>query len=128
MTADGKLPPAEKRGYKNVFDALVRIVREEGTATLWKGATPTVVRAMVVNGAQLASYSQSKEILVANLNMKEGIPLHFVASMISGLITTIASMPVDIVKTRVQKSSGSTNALVKNYSSKCFNTFIIKYL
>lgn len=113
MTADGKLPPAEKRGYKNVFDALVRIVREEGTATLWKGATPTVVRAMVVNGAQLASYSQSKEILVANLNMKEGIPLHFVASMISGLITTIASMPVDIVKTRVQKSSGSTNALVK---------------
>lgn len=111
MTADGKLPPAEKRGYKNVFDALVRIVREEGTATLWKGATPTVVRAMVVNGAQLASYSQSKEILVANLNMKEGIPLHFVASMISGLITTIASMPVDIVKTRVQKSSGSTNAL-----------------
>lgn len=67
---------------------------------------------MVVNGAQLASYSQSKEILVANFSMKEGIPLHFVASMISGLITTIASMPVDIVKTRVQKSSGSTNALV----------------
>lgn len=36
MTADGKLPPAEKRGYKNVFNALVRIVKEEGTATLWK--------------------------------------------------------------------------------------------
>ncbi len=27
---------------------------------------------------------------------------HFVASMISGLITTIASMPVDIAKTRIQ--------------------------
>lgn len=67
---------------------------------------------MVVNGAQLASYSQSKEILVARFEMREGIFLHFVASMISGLITTIASMPVDIVKTRVQKSSGSTNALV----------------
>lgn len=36
MTADGKLPPAEKRGYKNVFNALTRIVKEEGTATLWK--------------------------------------------------------------------------------------------
>lgn len=36
MTADGKLPPAERRGYKNVFNALVRIVNEEGTATLWK--------------------------------------------------------------------------------------------
>jgi hypothetical protein len=67
---------------------------------------------MVVNGAQLASYSQAKEILVQKTSLKDGIPLHFCASMISGLITTIASMPVDIVKTRVQKSSGSVNALV----------------
>ena len=36
MTADGKLPPEQKRGYKNVFNALVRISREEGVATLWK--------------------------------------------------------------------------------------------
>ena len=36
MTADGKLPPAERRGYKNVFNALVRISKEEGVLTLWK--------------------------------------------------------------------------------------------
>jgi solute carrier family 25 oxoglutarate transporter 11 len=34
--------------------------------------------------------------------MPEGVKLHFCASMISGLLTTIASMPVDIVKTRIQ--------------------------
>ncbi|CAF1055172.1 unnamed protein product, partial [Brachionus calyciflorus] len=51
MTADGKLPPAERRGYKNVFNALYRIAKEEKVTTLWKGATPTVARAMVVNGA-----------------------------------------------------------------------------
>jgi solute carrier family 25 oxoglutarate transporter 11 len=67
---------------------------------------------MVVNGAQLASYSQAKEILVKSAHFQEGIFLHFCASMISGLITTIASMPVDIVKTRVQRSSEPTNALV----------------
>lgn len=112
MTADGKLPPAERRNYKNVFDALMRIVKEESVLTLWKGATPTVARAMVVNGAQLASYSQSKEALVKTGHFQEGIFLHFCASMISGLVTTIASMPVDIVKTRIQKSSGSTSAVV----------------
>ena len=32
----------------------------------------------------------------------EGIFLHFCASMISGLVTTAASMPVDIAKTRIQ--------------------------
>ncbi len=36
MTADGKLPANEKRGYTNVFNALTRIAREEGRATLWK--------------------------------------------------------------------------------------------
>ena len=49
MTADGRLPIAERRGYKNVFNAIYRISTEESVLTLWKGATPTVARAMVVN-------------------------------------------------------------------------------
>ncbi len=36
MTADGRLPPESRRGYKNVFDALIRITREEGIVTLWR--------------------------------------------------------------------------------------------
>jgi len=36
---------------------------------------------------------------------KENILLHFIASMISGLITTAASMPVDIAKTRFVMSA-----------------------
>lgn len=58
MTADGRLPAAERRNYKNVIDALLRIIKEEGATTMWRGAMPTIGRAMVVNGAQLASYSQ----------------------------------------------------------------------
>ena len=37
-----------------------------------------------------------------SLELQEGLKLHFIAAMISGLVTTIASMPVDIVKTRLQ--------------------------
>lgn len=124
MTADGKLPEAEKRNYKNVFDALVRICKQEGVFMMWRGAIPTMTRSMVVNGAQLASYSQAKELLLGTgsvmgfskytstmkLNcyccifdagyFKDNIPCHFTSSMISGLITTSVSMPVDIAKTR----------------------------
>jgi solute carrier family 25 oxoglutarate transporter 11 len=102
MTSDGRLPPAERRGYKNVFNALIRITREEGVLTLWRGCIPTMGRAMVVNAAQLASYSQAKQILLSTPHFTDGIFCHFVASMISGLITTMASMPVDIAKTRIQ--------------------------
>lgn len=102
MTSDGRLPPEQKRNYKNVFNALARIVREEGVRALWTGCTPTIGRSMLVNMCQLASYSQAKQRLVATGYFKEGIILHFFASMISGLITTAASMPVDIAKTRLQ--------------------------
>ncbi|XP_066599260.1 mitochondrial 2-oxoglutarate/malate carrier protein-like [Prorops nasuta] len=102
MTADGRLRIADRRNYKNVFDALFRIIKEEGLFTLWRGAIPTMGRAMVVNAAQLASYSQAKQVLLDTGYLKEGINLHFASSMISGLVTTAASMPVDIAKTRIQ--------------------------
>lgn len=102
MTSDGRLPLAERRNYKNVFDALLRMAREEGVFTLWRGAIPTMGRAMVVNAAQLASYSQAKQALLGTGYFRENIFLHFCASMISGLVTTAASMPVDIAKTRIQ--------------------------
>jgi len=59
-------------------------------------------RAVVVNAAQLSSYSQAKQVLLSGNYFKEGIPCHFVASMFSGFVTTLASMPVDIMKTRIQ--------------------------
>lgn len=102
MTSDGRLPLNERRNYRGVFNALARIASEEGVVTLWRGTIPTMGRAMVVNAAQLASYSQAKQYLLESGKLKEGIQLHFVASMFSGLVTTIASMPVDIAKTRIQ--------------------------
>lgn len=100
MTADGRLPVDQRRNYSSVFNALLRIAREEGVLVMWRGAIPTMGRAMVVNAAQLASYSQAKEALMSTGYFKENIFLHFCSSMISGLITTAASMPVDIAKTR----------------------------
>ncbi|KRY14676.1 Mitochondrial 2-oxoglutarate/malate carrier protein [Trichinella patagoniensis] len=102
MTADGQHPPHLRRNYKNVFDAIFRIVREEGLFTLWRGCTPTVLRAMVVNATQLATYSQVKQKLLETKMMRDDLFCDFCSSMISGLATTITSMPVDIAKTRIQ--------------------------
>ena len=56
MQADSRLPMAERRNYNNVVDAFRRIVKEEGFLALWRGATPTVIRAVVLNLAMLSSY------------------------------------------------------------------------
>ena len=61
MQADATLPEAHRRHYKHAFHALGRIMKEEGVLALWKGAGPTVVRAMALNMGMLASYDQSIE-------------------------------------------------------------------
>lgn len=102
MTADGRLPPAERRGYTSVFNALARVTREEGVTTLWRGTLPTVGRAMVLNIAQLATYDQAKETILATGMVGDNIGAHALASTCSGFIATAVSIPLDSAKTRVQ--------------------------
>nr|CAL25806.1 CG18418 [Drosophila melanogaster]CAL25808.1 CG18418 [Drosophila melanogaster]CAL25811.1 CG18418 [Drosophila melanogaster]CAL25815.1 CG18418 [Drosophila melanogaster] len=101
MMSDNRLMPEDRRNYKNVGDAFVRIVKDEGVVALWRGCLPTVGRAMVVNMVQLASYSLMKNQLQGYLS--EGIPLHLTAALVSGLLTSVTSMPLDMAKTRIQQ-------------------------
>eukprot|EP00916_Digyalum_oweni_P002346 GHVL01004300.1.p1 GENE.GHVL01004300.1~~GHVL01004300.1.p1 ORF type:complete len:298 (+),score=63.10 GHVL01004300.1:59-952(+) len=101
MQADGRLPINQRRGYKNVFDAIFRIIKEEGLHTCWRGSTPTIVRAMTVNMVQLASYDHAKTYIYDNFKF-DGIFLHLSASLISGFLYSASSLPFDIAKTRMQ--------------------------
>ncbi|KAK5974065.1 Mitochondrial 2-oxoglutarate/malate carrier protein isoform 3 [Trichostrongylus colubriformis] len=102
IKGDGHLPREQRRNYKCVVDALTRVIKEEGIPALFRGCTPTVLRAMVHNAAQLSTYSQAKQMILATGKLHDGLLCHFCASMCSGLASTIASMPVDILKTRIQ--------------------------
>jgi len=103
MASDGRLPPAERRGYTNVFNALYRICKEEGILKMWQGVTPTVLRAMVLNSAQLGGYSYVKNALLKYpSHFSDDVPTHITCSMISGLLCSVTSLPVDITKTRIQ--------------------------
>jgi len=54
-------PEAERRNYKNVFDALTRIIKEEGVTSLWRGCVPTIFRAGLMNMGMVAPYEEVKE-------------------------------------------------------------------
>ncbi len=57
------LPVEERRNYKHVFDALRRVIAEEGITNCWNGASPTIVRAIAMNVSMLATYDEAKERL-----------------------------------------------------------------
>ncbi|KAL0378987.1 UNVERIFIED_CONTAM: Mitochondrial uncoupling protein 5 [Sesamum radiatum] len=101
MQADGRLPPAQRRNYKSVVDAITQMSKNEGIASLWRGSSLTVNRAMLVTASQLASYDQFKEMILERDLMKDGLGTHVTASFAAGFVAAVASNPVDVIKTRV---------------------------
>ncbi|XP_047321920.1 mitochondrial dicarboxylate/tricarboxylate transporter DTC-like [Impatiens glandulifera] len=102
MQADATLPAAQRRNYTNAFHALYRISADEGILALWKGAGPTVVRAMALNMGMLASYDQSVEFFKDSLGCGE-VATILGASSVSGFFASACSLPFDYVKTQIQK-------------------------
>lgn len=98
MQADATLPAAERRHYRGIFDAVRRVVSEEGVLALWRGSSPTVVRAMALNMAMLATNDQLKEVLAPYLGGEASRSNVIISSIVSGVASAVASLPMDMVR------------------------------
>ncbi|CAB9496589.1 Putative mitochondrial 2-oxoglutarate/malate carrier protein [Seminavis robusta] len=112
MSNDSSLPVEERRNYKGVVDTATRIVKEEGIGAFWRGSNPFVARAMMVGVFQVATLDQFKDMYASYLNQKKNsIPNVFSAAMTSGLIYSMATMPLEASKNRMasQKPDAAGN-------------------
>jgi hypothetical protein len=106
MQNDKKLPVAQQRKYANVFDGLLRIARTDGVACLWNGWAPNVARAMLMTSGQLASYDLFKQTLVTHCAFDDRrMSTHLTASCLAGVVATVITQPVDVVKTRMMNQA-----------------------
>jgi len=101
MQADTTLPEAQRRGYRNVFDALWRMAKEEGLKGFFSGGGPTVARGLAINVGMLTTFDPTKNYLAKYLG--DGQTNRFVSGFISGWCAATVSLPFDFVKTRIQK-------------------------
>ncbi len=114
MSNDASLPAAERRNYKGVLDVVKRIYSEEGAAAFWRGSIPFSQRAALVGVFQVATLDQFTELYAHYLNQKKNsIPNVFCSAMTSGLIYSIATMPLEASKNRMasQKPDAATGKL-----------------
>jgi solute carrier family 25 oxoglutarate transporter 11 len=99
--ADSTLPAAERRNYKNVFDAFGRIIKDEGVLNLWRGALPTMTRAISLNCAMLVSYDTVKDRLTAHYGKDNPYKVQIYSSMVSAVAVALISLPFDNLKTKL---------------------------
>jgi len=104
MQNDTVCPVADRRGYKNVFDALFRIGREEGLRGFFTGASPTIARGLSINLGMLMTYDTYKKWNSSWAG--EGTQTNrFFSGFLSGWTAATVSLPFDFIKTRLQKQA-----------------------
>jgi len=100
MSNDAALPLEQRRNYGSVMQAFSRILSEEGPATFFCGVGPFVNRAMLVGAVQVGTYDQFRQTY-KSLGVKNETLNVFYASMTSGFIYSVVTMPFETAKNRM---------------------------
>ena len=89
--------------YSGLIDCGKQTMEKDGFTGLFKGMNVNIVRAILVNAAELAFYDKSKYFFSNSTYFhfdSNSIVTHFLSSCVSGFMGAVASSPADVVKTR----------------------------
>ena len=96
------------------------IVRERGVSGLWRGAAMSTTRSAALTASQCAAYDSAKSFVRERRRGEEDDLLtHLCASMLTGLVTTTVTNPVDMIKTQLYMSAATNgeSAATRNESA-----------
>lgn len=111
MQNDQTLAPEKRRNYKHAIDGLVRMIREEGVNSLFRGISANCSRGVLMTASQLASYDSFKQALLHTGYFTDGLVTHFSASLMAGFVATTVCSPFDVIKTRMMNDRKSRSIL-----------------
>ncbi|CAN8253262.1 unnamed protein product [Cochlearia groenlandica] len=111
LQSEGKLPAGVPRRYAGAIDAYFTIVKLEGVSALWTGLGPNIARNAIVNAAELASYDQIKETIMAIPGFGDSVLTHLLAGLAAGFFAVCIGSPIDVVKSRMMGDSTYRNTI-----------------
>ncbi|KAK1595018.1 mitochondrial carrier domain-containing protein [Colletotrichum navitas] len=123
MQQDAALPAAERRNYRHALEGMLRMAREEGLGSWFRGVLPNSMRAAAMTASQLASYDTFKGLLIGHTPMGDTLTTHFTASFLAGVMAATVTSPIDVIKTRVMSATtqeGLALTLAKIYKAEGF--------
>lgn len=98
---------SKQKHDKNIATVFRTVMQEEGFLGLWHGVTLSMTRSGVLTAAQCATYDEVKHYLMHMASLEDGFLTHLTASMITGLVSTTITTPIDVVKTQIMVRGGT---------------------
>ena len=90
----------------------MRITREEGLPSMWKGALPTMLRAMALNTCMFVTYDTAVEVARASMGNSSETAIQIGASALASVCTSVGSLPFDNIKTKIQKQKAGPDGVM----------------
>ncbi|PCH42900.1 mitochondrial tricarboxylate transporter [Wolfiporia cocos MD-104 SS10] len=98
---DAKSPNPQ---YRGLLHGTVSIVRQEGLSGIYRGLFPVMMRQGANSAVRFTTYTTLKQLVLGTgrpgQNLSSGMT--FGIGAIAGLVTVYTTMPLDVIKTRMQ--------------------------
>jgi len=113
VTAPGATPV-----YKGIIGTGMKIAKEEGANSLFKGLGPGLQRQCLFGGLRIGLYEPVKTLYVGEGHVGD-VPLHLkiAAALTTGAIAMTIASPTDLVKVRMQAEGRLPEGTPKRYPS-----------
>ena len=95
------------------------IYKDNGFIGLWRGATPNISRAILVNFGELATYDTTKQFIKKNFNISENMLLYAFSSLTSSYVSSLCCNPADVIKSRMMENK----SIYKNIPDCIYKTY-----
>lgn len=106
------------------------IIKTEGIRGLYRGTLPNVTRGAILTATKMATYDHTKHLILNSGLMNDDIYCFFVCSLVTGIVLTVTTAPIDLIKTRIMSQSagiqiykGMTDCAVKTWKQEGFKAF-----
>lgn len=89
--------------FKETGGVILSIYNKEGGRALFRGLGPNLVGVIPARSINFFTYGSTKEIILANFNNgQEATWIHLVSGLNAGFVTSTATNPIWLIKTRLQ--------------------------
>ncbi|KAH3667737.1 hypothetical protein WICMUC_005269 [Wickerhamomyces mucosus] len=112
--------------FKETFNIIGSVYKNEGFTALFKGLGPNLVGVIPARSINFFTYGMGKEFISKNFNHgnDEDSWIHLLAAINAGIVTSTATNPIWLVKTRLQLDKSASKQYKNSWD--CIKTVVKK--